>query len=107
MVRGRKGTSRHTKNIDSMLFMPWRPRGFALELLKQPDVRISLFGKTGDGNRFLSPRPAPPGRGLGRGERSSHETPPKRSASSPRPSPPQVCGGEGEIQPTQKVRCAR
>jgi hypothetical protein len=28
-------------------------------------------------------------------------------ASSPRPFPPQVCGGEGEIQAAQELRCAR
>jgi glycerate kinase len=44
------------------------------------------------------PSPREAGRGIGRGVRDS--------ASSPRPSPPQVGGGEGEGQSLQKLRCA-
>ncbi len=54
------------------------------------------FGKGAD----LKPL-APRKRGEGQGEGFP------KNASSPQPSPPQVCGGEGETQVAQKVRCAR
>jgi hypothetical protein len=54
---------------------------------------------------FPSPRKA--GRGLGRGaamvEPPLHEPPIEQGASSPQPSPPRVCGGEGEGT-TRRVR---
>jgi hypothetical protein len=62
-------------------------------------AHLSFWQRFGAGAIFHPLAPRQRGEGQGEGY--------LLVASSPRPSPPQACGGEGEIQTAQKLGCAR